>query len=56
MNNIISGIDNDTNNTWDYSGDGPTLRTRIAFASAWAIIAVAGIIGKKKFFFLLIFI
>ena len=48
MSNITTVIDNDTNSTWDTFDDGPTLSTRIAFASAWAIIAVAGIIGKKN--------
>jgi hypothetical protein len=38
---------NDSNNTYYDHDDGPSLQIRIIFASAWILIAVAGILGKK---------
>ena len=47
MNDPSIFSDNNTNNS-DYDHlDGPSLHTRIAFASAWVFIAVVGIIGNS---------
>ncbi len=35
----------------DFQNDGPTLHTRIGFAIAWILIAVAGILGKYNLFY-----
>ena len=48
MNNYTTSFNNDSDiNLYLYVG-GPSLHTRITFASAWIFIAVAGIIGKRK--------
>ncbi len=49
MNNHTVPLGNHSDENWDEIENGPTLSTRIIFASAWVIIAVAGIIGKEKF-------
>jgi hypothetical protein len=49
MNDYTTIIDNQSDNNWDEAQEGPSLSTRIAFASAWVIIAVAGIIGRVFF-------
>lgn len=42
-------IVNHRNTSWDdETTDGPPLHTRIIFASAWILIAVAGILGKQE--------
>lgn len=46
MNEPIEHFSNITNDTW-YENDGPSLHTRIGFASAWVFIAVVGIIGNS---------
>lgn len=46
MNYNSNAVDNFTNYDWNETSNGPSLHTRIAFASTWIIIAVAGIIGK----------
>jgi len=51
MNNQTVPIGNHSDENWDENENVPTLSTRIIFASAWVIIAVAGIIGKEKFLF-----
>jgi len=54
MNDHTVAIDNSSDYNLDENNNiGPPLYTRIAFASAWVFIAVAGIIGKKKIFFFL---
>jgi hypothetical protein len=40
-------LDSQSHSNWSNVDDGPSLTTRIAFASAWVIIAVAGIIGES---------
>ena len=47
MNDSIMIIQNNSNTSWDDDNNGPSLHTRIVFASAWILIAVAGIVGKK---------
>ncbi len=41
-------IQNNSNTNWDddHNNDGTSLHTRLVFASAWILIAVAGILGK----------
>ena len=39
---------NSSDYDWDEDDSGPALHIRIAFACAWVLIAVAGVIGKKK--------
>jgi hypothetical protein len=50
MNDHIDFIHNNSNASWYEPHDSPSLNTRIAFASPWVFIAVAGIIGKQKSF------
>ncbi len=50
MNRSISNIENQSDHQWDENESGPPLHTRIAFASAWILIAVAGTIGKRRIF------
>lgn len=40
-------MENSNISQWNDNDNGPPLHTRIAFASAWIFIAVAGIIGRK---------
>ncbi len=55
MNDNTTIIQNNSYTNWDDDqNDGPSLHTRIVFASAWILIAVAGILGKLNFLFLLI--
>ena len=49
MNNHTSVINNHDANDSHEIYNGPSFYSRITFASAWIIIAVAGIIGKKNF-------
>ncbi len=51
MNDHITAIDNHSDYNGNDNVNGPLLHTRIAFACIWIIIAVAGIIGKRKNFF-----
>jgi hypothetical protein len=53
MNDHTNISDNHNDSNWDGLEEGPPLHTRIAFATAWIIIAVSGIIGKNKLFFFL---
>ena len=53
MNNHTTMGDN-SSDYWDGHDDGPTLHTRIGFASAWVLIAVAGIIGNSLVIFVAI--
>jgi hypothetical protein len=46
MSNFSVSTDNEDNASWYDGNDGPPLHTRLAFASAWIFIAVAGILGK----------
>jgi hypothetical protein len=48
MNDNTMIIQNNSNTNWDddHNNDGPSLHTRLVFASAWILIAVAGILGK----------
>ena len=46
MSNFTEPIDNEGNASWYDGSDGPALHTRLAFAGAWILIAVAGILGK----------
>jgi hypothetical protein len=48
MNNTTTFIDDENNSSWYDGADGPSYHTRIAFASTWILIAVAGILGKTK--------
>lgn len=42
-------VNDNTNQTDGHSfDDGPSLHTRMAFAGAWILIAVAGIIGRIR--------
>ena len=45
---IQMSLDNQTSWNWSHHHhhDGPSLQTRLAFASAWIFIAVAGVIGE----------
>jgi hypothetical protein len=47
MNNHTTADENSNDSYWDENDNGPPLHTRIAFASAWILIAVAGIIGNS---------
>jgi hypothetical protein len=46
MNDYTTIIPNHNDTNWYDNNDGPSLHTRIAFASTWIFIAVVGIIGK----------
>ncbi len=46
MNDYTTIIPYNSNISWYDDNDGPSLSTRIGFASAWIFIAVVGIIGK----------
>jgi hypothetical protein len=52
MNDNTTNICNNSNNSWCDYDDGPSLDTRIVFASTWVFIAVAGILGKTNGLFL----
>ncbi len=60
MNNHTTSIPNNSDTNWYDNNDGPSLHTRIVFASTWIFIAVVGIIGKQKttkvFFYFYMFI
>jgi hypothetical protein len=51
MNDHITTIDNHSNSDGNETDNGPLLHTRIAFACAWIIIAVAGTIGNSLVIF-----
>jgi hypothetical protein len=46
MNDLLGPFDNTSNHSGYDLDNGPSLRTRLVFAGAWILIAVAGIIGK----------
>ena len=48
MSNFTAVAESESNASWYDGTDGPSLHTRIAFASAWIVIAVAGILGKQS--------
>jgi len=50
MNNHTDIFYNLSNTSGYDHDDGPSLHTRLVFASIWILIAVAGIIGKRKKF------
>jgi hypothetical protein len=50
MNNHTDIFYNMSNNSGYDHDDGPSLHTRLVFASIWILIAIAGIIGKRNFF------
>ncbi|UJR35393.1 hypothetical protein I4U23_028150 [Adineta vaga] len=54
MNEHIDPIDNISNQSLYDMDNGPSLHTRLIFASAWIIIAVAGIIGNSLVIFVAI--
>jgi hypothetical protein len=54
MNDPTLVMDNHSHSNWNESENGPPLHARIAFASAWIIIAVAGIIGNGLVIFVAI--
>jgi hypothetical protein len=55
MNDYTTIIPYNSNISWYDDNDGPSLHTRIGFASAWIFIAVVGIIGKIEIFILFLF-
>lgn len=49
MTTEMVNIDNSSMSPWEEGDNGPPLHTRLAFASAWILIAVAGIIGRRRY-------
>ena len=46
MTNLTTSIENETEPAWYEGADGPSFYARIIFATAWILIAVAGITGQ----------